>query len=340
VQIPIRIVSLRAAALVVAALLAAPLSAPAARAEVVEEIVATVNGDIITKSEVEDEEKLVLAEVYRRFSGADLDREAQRAHAALLDRMIDRKILIQRAGRLFDLTKLEKNLVDEFKAQNNFKTDDELQRALNQEGMTIDELKTRLLETYAPQEMIKFEVTGRLAISDKEIQAYYDAHPEVSTEPVQARVREIVILANDSNREVKRAEVARIREQATAEGADFAALAAEKSDAGSKKDGGLIGTVHAGDLAPPLEAAAFSVPVGGVSEIIEMPHGFHLIKVEERSEARQKTLEELKDTVRQRLEGEKYQTALAEYLKKARAESEVFVSDAYRDRFKPAVANP
>ncbi len=332
---PIRSVSFRIAFLTLA-LLGAPLPVPALRAEVVEEIVATVNGDIITKSEVEDEEKLILAEVYRRFSGADLDRETARARAALLDRIIDRKILIQRAARMFDLTKLEKNLVEEFKEQNKFKTDDELQRALAQEGMTLEDLKTRLLETYAPQEMIRFEVLGRLSVSDKEIQAYYETHPEMGSEPARVKVREIVLLADDTNRDAKRAEIASIREQAVAEGADFAAIAAEKSDAGSKKDGGLIGTITAGDLAPELERAAFALPSGGVSDVIELSHGFHLLKVDERLEARKKTLEELKDTVRHHLEEEKYQTALAEYLKKARSESDVFVNEAYRDRFKPA----
>lgn len=321
-------------------LLAVLAHAPAVvHAEVVEEIVAWVNGDIITKTEVEEEQRILLAEVYRRFTGAELDAEARRAREEILDRMIDRKILLQRAARMFDLSKLEKSLLDEFKAQNKFKNDEELQRALAQEGMTLDDLKQRLLDTYAPQEIIRYEVIGRLAVSDREIQAYYDAHPEISTVPVQAKVREIVILADDSNRQAKRAETARIRERAVAQNADFVALAAEVSDAGTKKDGGLIGTVSNGDLAPPLEAAAFTVPVGGVSDIIEMQHGFHLLKIDERTEAHKKSLDELKETVRKKLEDEKYVAALAQYLKKARAESAIVVNAAYADRFKPE-ANP
>ena len=305
------------------------------RAEVIEEIVVQVNGDIITKSEVDDEEKMLLAEVYRRFTGPELDRESRRAREELLDRMIDRKILIQRAARLFDLSKLEKNLIEEFKEQNKFKTDDDLQRALTQEGMTIDDLKERLLDTYAPQEMIRFEVVGRLSVSDREIQAYYDAHPELSIEPVKVTLREIVILANDSNRDAKLAETEQIRERALAAGADFAALASEVSEAGSKKDGGLLGTVSNGDLAAPLEAAALTVPVGGISDIVELPHGFHILKIEERTEARKKSLDDLKETIRQSLQDEKYDTALAAYLKKARSESDIIVNPAYKDRLKP-----
>jgi parvulin-like peptidyl-prolyl isomerase len=145
-----------------------------------------------------------------------------------------------------------------------------------------------------------------------------------------------VLLANDANREAQRAEMSRIREMALAPGADFAALAEAESEAGTRKDGGLIGTVTNGDLAPPLEAAAFSVPVGSISETIEMPHGFHLLKVEERLEPRKKSVEELKETIRRKIEDDKYQTALEAYLKKARAESEIVVNESYKDRFKPA----
>lgn len=305
-----------------------------AYAEIVEEIVAWVNGDIITKSELEQEEQMMLAEAYRRFSGAALDEQVRVAREDLLDQMIDRKLLIQRAARLFDLEKLRKSLLDDFKQQNKFRSEEEFQRALAQEGLTQDELTQRLLEMYAPQEMVRFEVAGRLAVSDKEIQARYDASPDLAEEPARATVREIVLLADDANRDVQRVEAAGIRARALEPGADFAALAAERSDSGTKKDGGLLGEVRKGDLAPPIEAAAFTTPVGGVSEVIEMPHGFHLVKVEARSEARRKPFEEMKESLRRAIEDERYAVALKAYLDKSRAESDVVVSEAYRSRLK------
>ncbi len=315
--------------------IAALLGSGPTHTEVVEEVVAWVNGDVIAKSELEQEEQMLLAEIYRRFTGAELDAQVKKARTGLLDRMIDQKILLQRAERLFDVSKMGGSLIDEFKQQNKFKNDDELQRALDQEGITVDDLKRRLIEMYAPQEMIRVEVVGRLSISDREIAAYYDAHPELFDVPAKATIREIVLLADEANREARRAEAEKIRERAAAPGADFAALAGEVSDAGTKSTGGLLAAVGKGDLAPALEQSAFEDPVGQVSAVIEMPHGFHILKVDERSDARRRTLEESKEDLRSRIQDEKYAAELAKYLKKARAESEIVVKEKYKSRLQP-----
>jgi parvulin-like peptidyl-prolyl isomerase len=308
------------------------LSLGAARAEVVEEIVAWVNGEIIAKSEMDQEEKMILGEAYRRYTGAELDEQVRKVRETLLERIVDRKLLIQKAARLYDVQKMGEGLLDEFKDSQNIKTDDELRRALAQEGMTLDELKRRLIEMYAPEQIIRFEVIGRLAVSDREIQEYYDAHPELSEVPARATVREIVLLAEPDAKERRRAEAEQVRDRAAKPDADFAAIAMEVSESGSKSSGGLLGTVAKGDLAPEIEAAAFGTPVGQVGPLIEMPHGYHIIKVDDRAEARRKPVTEIKEDVRKAIEQSKYSDALAAYLEKARAESEVVVKESYKNR--------
>lgn len=330
----------RAGPLPFMALLALATLALPARAEVIEEIVAWVNGDIITKSDMDQEEQTLLSDVYRRYTGPELDAQLKKARAELLDRMIDRKILVQRASRMYDLNKMQASLVDSFKEQQKIKTDEELQRLLAQDGMTLADLKQRLIEMYAPEEIIRFEVVGRLSISDKEVAAYYDAHPEISEVPAKATVREIVLLTTQENRKRRKEEAEAIRVRATAPGADFEALAREVSEAGTKANGGLLGTVGKGDLAPELEEAAFGVPVGGVSQVIEMSHGFHLIKVDERAEALKKTLDEMREKIRSDLEQQRYAQALDDYLKKARSESDIVVGDKYKARIVPPDAAP
>jgi len=319
-------------------LLAAGLLAGRTRAEVVEEIVAWVNGDIITMSDLEREEQGILGELYRRYTGAELDAQVRTARAEMLDRMIDRKILVQRASHLYDMSKMRNALLDSFKEQQKVKTDQELERMLAQEGMTLEELKDRLVEMYAPEEIIRFEVIGRVSVSEKEVADYFVTHPRDWEVPASAMLREIVLLAEGAAREGRRVEAEKIRERAVAPGADYAALAQEVSEAGTKANGGLLGPVGKGDLAPPLDQAAFSVPVGQVSPVIEMPHGFHLIYVESRSDARSKSLKEVKDTIRADLEREKSRKALDDYLAKARAESDIVVADAYKSRLAPKSA--
>lgn len=302
------------------------------RAEVIEEIVAWVNGEVVTKSDLDQEEKMMLGEIYKRYTGAALDEQVKTIRKELLDRIIERKLLIQKAARLYDVQKMGAGLLEDFKEQQKIKTDDELRRMLAQEGMSVEELRQRLIEMYAPEQIIRFEVIGRLAVSDPEIQEYYDTHPELSEKAGRATVREIVLLAEADTKAAKRAEAQQLRERAAAPGADFVALASESSDAATKSAGGLLGSVTEGDLAPELEAFVFHGAVGEVSPVIEMPHGFHIMKVEERTDAGKTPVAEMKDDLRKAVEQDKYASALAAYLQKARAESEVIVNDRYRDR--------
>ena len=70
------------------------------RAEVLEEIVVKVNDEIITKTDLENEEQAMTAELYRSFSGPDLDRRLAEGKSILLRRLIDRRLMMQRAERM------------------------------------------------------------------------------------------------------------------------------------------------------------------------------------------------------------------------------------------------
>jgi peptidyl-prolyl cis-trans isomerase SurA len=303
------------------------------RAELLEEIVAKVNDDIITKSEIEREEQLMVADLYRRFTGAELDREVKNAKARLLQEMIDRKLLIHRATRLYDVDKMKKALLESFMEQQKIKDPKELERLLAQEGMSLEDLERRLVEMAAPGEVIRFEVADRLAVGDAELGAYYEAHLDEFRVPAEATLREIVLLAGPEAREARRGEAERVRERAAAEGADFEAVAKEVSEAASAAQGGLIGPFRRGDLARPLEEAAFGLPAGSVSPVLESENGLHILKVESRTEDRVRGLDEVRDGLRVRLEDEKYKKALGEFLKKARGEANIWVDPKYRARY-------
>src|SRR5512145_514743 len=102
-----------------------------ARAELLEEIVAKVNDEVITKTDLENEEQAMTAEVYRSFSGPELDKHLNEGKAILLRRMIDRRLLMQRAERMFqEIDKLSDSLVEEFMRKQEIPNKDELSRLL------------------------------------------------------------------------------------------------------------------------------------------------------------------------------------------------------------------
>ena len=119
----------------------------------------------------------------------------------------------------------------------------------------------------------------------------------------------------------RRAEIDAIH-QRLVDGVDFAELAASVSETGTKSDGGRLGPLRRSDLVAALADPAFTVRIGGVSEVIERPYGFHIIKVVGRQDDRVRSLEEVRPEVRQKLEDEKYFAELKVFMKKARSEAE------------------
>lgn len=311
------------------------VSVRAARAEIVEEIVAKVNDDIITKSDLESQEQSTLEELYQRYSGTELDQQVKKAKEDLLRNVIDQKILLQRAPRLFDMTKMGDFFLQSFKEQQNIKSDRELEKLLAKEGMTLDQWKKKLVEAFAPQQVLRSEVVDRVAVAEKDVRAYYDDHPAEFVVPAVATVREIVVKADDSDREAKRAEAEALRARASAPGADFAALAEAHSDAGTKGNGGLLGKVKKGDLAGPLNQAAFSIPVGSVSPVIDAAYGFHILKVDARTDEHETPFADVKDDIEKKLRNEAIRKATRAYLKKAWAETTVWISPKYKSRLSP-----
>ncbi len=323
-----RIPLILAVGLVGAAML--PGSGPA-RAEVLEEIVALVDGDIITKSDLETEEQAMVAEIYRRFTGDELDRRVAAVRESLLMELIDRKILLHRAKRTYDIERMADAFYSSFRDQQNIEDEAEFERILAREGMTIIDLRERLVEMFAPDEVIRYEVSSRIAVGDKEVDAYYAEHTDEFARPDEVSLREIVILADsDEKKEERRAEALRARQRVLEE--DFPEVAKELSEAGTREAGGLLGPLGRGDLSPQLEELAFGLPLDEVSELLEMPYGFHIIRVESRRDGEIAPLEEIRDELRFNLENRRYAEALRTFMSKARAESDWCVKPRYKDR--------
>jgi len=306
-----------------------------ARAEVLDEIVAKVNDDIVTKSDLESEEQDLLAELFRRYSGTELDAQTAKAKKELLRHLIDQRVLFQRAGHLFDINKMQDFYLEQFKDQQNIKSDKELERLLTQQGMNLADFKKRLVEQFAPQQVVRAEVAERIAISEKDLHDYYDAHQADFAIPAEATVREIVIKSAGSDRDAKRGQAEAVRARAAAPGADFAAIATEVSEAGTKKAGGLLGTVKRGDLAAALDEAAFSVPVGEISPVIEADYGFHILKIDARIDDGIKPYNDVRSEIETKIQSERFSAEYKGFIKKAWAEATIWISPKYQDRLSP-----
>jgi peptidyl-prolyl cis-trans isomerase C len=179
----------------------------------------------------------------------------------------------------------------------------------------IKEQVELMVNDFIATQYLQKEIIEKIEVTDKDIELYYKANPEEFIRPEVVRARHILIKVDKSASEAERKE-ARIKAEDLLKrakaGEDFSMLATEFSDdQGSKSKGGDLGYFQKGVMVPEFEAVAFSMKQGQISEIVESPFGFHIIKVEDKIESTIQPLEKVRDQVKKKV---------FEVLKKAKVE--------------------
>jgi len=290
--------------------------------------VAKVNNRIVTKSEFEERGNYVLKQIYQQYSGADLDRELVDAQESMLANMITELLLIDRAESLLDLTKVRKNLMDDFRKQQNIASDEDLDKLLKEQGMTRQDLEEQLVRLAVPQEIISYEVRRKISVSEPEIKKYYEDHQADWETAATVTFNEIVLPYEEATKpEVLSRAQGIVREAGG--GTDFGELVQRDSEAPSKESGGLLGPFPASDLHPAIAAAAFRLEVGQVSEPVDTGHSYLVIRLAGKTEKVVKTIDEAREaTVRAVREG-KFRPRYNTYIKKLWKENQIEISPKY-----------
>ncbi len=161
------------------------------------------------------------------------------------------------------------------------------------------------------------DIENKVQVSPDEARRYYDSRKDAFKIPKQVRVREILIKAGPQDTpdqlEAKKKNAEEILEKAK-KTKDFGSLAKQYSEAESASKGGDLGWVQRGTLGEQVESILFSMKAGDLSGVLAARDGFHILKVEEVKEEKQKSFEEVKDQIVQTLKSEK---AKAEASRKA-----------------------
>jgi parvulin-like peptidyl-prolyl isomerase len=303
-----------------------------APAEIVEEIVAKINDQVITMSEVEERESLLVQEMFQRFAGQELDEQMEEGRRRLLQNMIAERLLLERGEAMIpDMDRVREDLLENFIKNEGITDREELERLLKQAGLTLEQFQEQLVRVAIPKEVLEYELRGRIEIPEQEMLDYYHQHEDDYRQPEVVAFRELVLLARGEEREEGRARIDRYREEVL-QGADFENLIREHSQAPSRNKGGEVGPFQRDDLVPEIAAVVFSLQEGELSQIVEMPHGFHLIRLEEHREASVTSFEEVREDIRFKLENDSMDAATHEYILELWEKSYVYIYPRYRDR--------
>lgn len=288
------------------------LLAASSWAEILERVVARVNGDIVTLSDLEARQ---IADVQAARVPADgVETYLRENNRRILQDAIDELLVLQRAADLGVRLRPEyvQEIVDGIKKENNIADDQDLRRQLRREGLTLEGLKRNIERSIIRRQVLGRELEGRTVVTEADARADYEARQADYSRSPSVQLQEILV--KDEARAQDLAARAR-------RGEDFAALAREHSVAPSKQSGGELGRLNRGEMNPQLEAAAFALAKGGVSEPLRTDQGFRIIKVVDKSEGSVVPFEEAKTDILKRLTQERASRAYEAYVGGLRKEN-------------------
>jgi parvulin-like peptidyl-prolyl isomerase len=316
------------------ALFAASL-ATAVRAEIIEQILVKVNGEILTKTDLEARQIAAL-----RQRGQQMDLRSDQGNVQLkkaLDEVtpqilvdvVDEMLIVQRGKELgYKLSDDQfKAAVDSIKKDNKIENDEQFQAALKQEGMTMADLRRNFEKQMIISRVEQNEVLGKVGVSEEEARAYYDTHLGEFTSPPTVTLREILVAVaadpkgiNVAQDEAAKEKADKIRARAAA-GESFEKLAADMSDAPSRANAGLIGPLSVKDLSPEFQKLIESMKPGAVTEPIRTPRGYQILKLEASTGPQTMTFEQAREQIGDHVFAGKRQAEFQKWLEKLRAEA-------------------
>ena len=299
---------------------------------VVEDIIARVNDQIITRSDLERSEHELAQELQQ--TNATPEEAAERQKNLLRD-MIDQQLLLSRGKQLgIDPDAEVIRRLDEIRKQNHLDSMEALQKAAESQGVSFEDFKANIRNSVITQQVVRDEVGSRLQMSPIQEREYYAAHQQDFAQPEQVRLSEILIDtpadATDAQVEQAKAKADDIEAQIKA-GAKFDEMAKKYSGDPTGAQGGDLGVYKRGALAKVLEDQTFDLPVGGVTAPIRTRQGYVILKVTEHQEAGTPPLKDVEPQVEQAMYMAQMQPALRAYLTKLRDDASIDIENGYVD---------
>jgi peptidyl-prolyl cis-trans isomerase SurA len=308
----------------------------AARAEIIEQILVKVNGEIFTKSDLEQRQVAAL-----RQKGQAIDLKSDLSNAQLraaLDEVtplimvdaVDEMLVVQRGKELgYRLGDDQfKSVLDNIKKENKMESEEQFQAALKAENMTLADLRRNLERQMIQQRVQQNEVLGKIGVTDDEARRYYEAHLNEFTTPPSVTLREILVAVSTDTKglnvatdEAANARAEEIRKRVTSGGESFEKLAAEVSDSPSKANAGLIGPLSVNDISPELRKLIESMKPGDISELVRTPRGYQILKLETITPTQTLTVDQAREQISERVFTDKRKAEFQKYLQKLRTQA-------------------
>jgi parvulin-like peptidyl-prolyl isomerase len=303
---------------------------------VVDQIVAKVNGDIVSQEEIARTSKQMADELKAQGTGgSQLQQTMDEREKDILRDRIDQLLLVQKGKELninvdSEVSKYVAQVQRQSKISDTEKFHDYIRQ---QSGMTYEDFLNEYKKQTLTREVIGQEVGRHIAITDKEVQDFYDAHKADFVREEKVYLSEILISTDGKDAAGMAAAEKKAKQLASdaAKGQRFADLARDNSDASTAKDGGALGGYKKGDLNKSIEDAVWNLPRGAVTQPIKIPTGYEIFKVEDHTKAGLAPLADVKSEIENALYGPKMQPRVREYLTRLRTQAFLQIKPGFVD---------
>lgn len=303
---------------------------------VVDEIVAKVNGDIITRSELARSRKQLEADLRQQgVVGGRLTEALQESGSNLLRERIDQLLLIQKAKELNinvdnELTKI----LADMQARTKIADPEKFQEYVHeQSGMPFEDFKADYKNNLLTQHVIRQEVGSRINIKKEELQKYYNEHKSEFVREERVFLREIFLSTVGKDDAAVAATEKKAKDLAARarKGEKFPEMARDNSDSASAQNGGDIGPWEKGKLKKEIEDRVWNEPRGYVTDPIKTPEGFLIYKVDDHQKAGLASYEEVENEIMDKLFAPRMQPEMRKYLTKLREQAFLEIKPGYVD---------
>lgn len=302
---------------------------------VVEEIVARVNNQIISRSAYQHEQQ-VLTDEAKQQDPTRSDQVAAEGAKDVLRGLIDRELLLQK-GKDLDInaeTDVIKKL-DEMRKQMKLDTMEDLEKAATAQGISFEDFKQNLRTEIITQQVIQREVGGHLNVSKDDEQKFYDQHKAELERPEAVKLSEILVSTDQAADDPQKLAAAEAKANELLKqirgGASFEDIAKKESQGLSAADGGELGYFERGKLAKQLEDITFGLKKDEVSDVIRTKQGFVILKVTDHQSAGIPAMSEIEGRLQEAVYMHKLQPALRDYLTKLREDAFIYIKPGYVD---------
>ncbi len=275
-------------------------------------VVATVNGVVISRAELDQATQVLLAQA--RMPAPTDPQQKQQIEGMALESLIAQELLYQ-AAKSVEIADLDKKVEEKISAAKaRFGTPEAFEKALAQSKMTEQELKERMIREVMIGAYIEQEITAKITITPEQAKQFYDGNPDMFKKPESLHASHILIGVDAKATPEEKQAAKKKADDLLAKikgGADFAELAKAESTCPSAKKGGDLGTFGPGQMVKPFEVAAFSLEDGAVSDVVETQFGYHIIKSQGKTPGETVPYDQVQEKIQLHLKNAETQKQLA-----------------------------